>query len=232
MKTSKNTILITGGLTETGVELAKLLSSLGNKVIITGKNKIELKRVSSANKNIYSLFCDLASEKEVEKMIFKIYRKFPELNVLINNSGQSCFESEDYAATQCSDNLLSQYLAGIRITEELLPLFEKQKKATIIDVSLLTLGYLHNPKTFSTLHNITESYSMLLRHRVRNTQIEIPNLQSWLYFDQNSNPIMLALRLIEAIYNKRSDSPIADKDYDYVNTHGFSRNYLNTQIIN
>lgn len=233
MKTSKNTILITGGITGTGLELARLLSALGNRVIITGKNKIELHRISRAHKNIDILTCDLTREEEVEKMMVKIHEKFPDINVFINNSGQCYLESEEHLTAQCPNKLLSQYLAGIRVTEELLPLFEKHKKATIIDASLLTMGFLQNTRIFNAIQNITGSYNRLLRHKLRNTRIEVPDLQSYLSFDQNSSPVMVALRLIEAIYNKNSDPPPFHSDhYDFVNTAGLSRSFLNNPITN
>ncbi|WKL48865.1 SDR family NAD(P)-dependent oxidoreductase [Flavobacterium pectinovorum] len=232
MKTSKNTILITGGITGTGLELARLLSALGNKVIITGKNKIELHRISRIHKNIDILTCDLACEEEIEKMIAKIHDKFPDINVFINNSGQSYLESEEHLVSQCPDKLLSQYLAGIRVTEELLPLFEKQKKATIIDASLLTMDFLQHTKIFTVIQNITGSYNRLLRHKLRNTKIEVPDLQSYLSFNQNSSPVMVALRLIEAIYNKNADPPPFPDDYALINTAGLSRNFLNDSITN
>lgn len=233
MKTSKKTILITGGITGIGLVLAKLLAELGNKVIITGKNKIELCRISKTHKNIYSMFCDLACEKEVEKMISKIHKKFPHLNVFINNAGQSYFESVDYLSTQCSECLLSQYLSGIWVTEELLPLFEKQQKATIIDASLLTISIMQSNILLTAIQNITESYNRLLRHKLRYSKIDVPDLLAHISIEQNTSPTMIALRIIEAIYNKNSSLTIfPGNEYRLVNTVHLSRNILNNQITN
>ena len=230
MKTYKNTVLITGGSTGIGLELARLLSALGNKVIITGVDKIELHRISRLHKNIETLYCDLTNEEDVEKMIIRIQNKFEQLNVFINNSGQSYLESKEHLTAQCPDVLLSQYLAGIRIAEALLPILEQKQKATIIDTSLLTIGFLQNTSIFGTIQNITDSYNKLLRHKLRKSKVEVPDLQAYLFFDQNSSPVIVALRLIEAIYNKNGVlSSTAEKNYDYVNTAGFSRN-LNNQV--
>lgn len=230
MKTYKNTVLITGGSTGIGLELARLLSALGNKVIITGKDKIELHRISRSHKNIETLYCDLTCEEDVEKMIIKIHSKFDQLNVFVNNSGQSYLESKEHLTAQCPDILLSQYLAGIRIAESLLPLLEKKQKATIIDTSLLTIGFLQNTSIFSAIQNITDSYNKLLRHKLRKSKVEIPDLQTYLLFDQNSSPVIVALRLIEAIYNKNGNLPSFPRNnYDYVNSAGFSQN-LNNQV--
>ncbi|QSB25352.1 SDR family NAD(P)-dependent oxidoreductase [Flavobacterium sp. CLA17] len=230
MKTYKNTVLITGGSTGIGLELARLLSALGNKVIITGRDKIELHRISRIHKNIETLYCDLTSEDDVEKMILKIHSKFPQLNVFINNSGQCYLESKEHLTAQCPDILLSEYLAGIRVAEALLPLLEMKQKATIIDTSMLTIGFLQNTSIFSAIQNITDSYNKLLRHKLRKSKVEVPDLQAYLFFDQNSSPVIVALRLIEAIYNKNRGLPsFPENTYDYVNTAGFSQN-LNNQV--
>lgn len=39
MKVTGNTMLITGGSAGIGLEIAKLFSAKGNKIIITGRNK-------------------------------------------------------------------------------------------------------------------------------------------------------------------------------------------------
>ena len=47
MKTTNNTVLITGGSAGIGFELAKLLSAKGNDVIITGRNKERLQHIAN-----------------------------------------------------------------------------------------------------------------------------------------------------------------------------------------
>ncbi len=42
MKTTNNTVLISGGSAGIGLEIAKLFSAGGNKVIITGRDKQRL----------------------------------------------------------------------------------------------------------------------------------------------------------------------------------------------
>lgn len=228
MKTSGNTILITGALRGTGLELARLLATLGNIVIITGNNKAELQRISRGSKNIYSILCDLTCEKQVSSLISKIYKKFPLLNIFINNAGQSCFESGDYFNVYSFENLCRQYLAGIHLTEELLPLFEKQHKALIIDASLLTIGVLQNTYIFSGILEITSSYSKLLRHKIKNSKIEVRDLHPRFFSDLNSNSVMAALRVIEAIYNKNMNNEyISGQEYELLHTENLTSNFLN-----
>jgi uncharacterized oxidoreductase len=50
MKTSNNTVLVTGGSAGIGFEIAKLLAEKGNQVIITGRNKEKLKKLLQAFK--------------------------------------------------------------------------------------------------------------------------------------------------------------------------------------
>lgn len=228
MKTSGNTILITNAQRGTGLELAKLLATLGNKVIITGNNKAELQHISQSSKNIHSILCDLTSDQGVSSLISKIHQKFPLLNIFINNSGQTCFDSGDYYTAYSFENLCRQYLAGIHLTEELLPLFEKQHKALIIDASLLTIGVLQNTYLFSGVLEITSSYNKLLRHKIQNSKIEVRNLQPRYFSDLNSNPVMTALRIIETIYNKNTNTEyISGLKYELIDSENLTSNFLN-----
>jgi len=202
MRTSNNTVLITGGSFGTGLEIAKLLSIMGNKVIITGNNKVQLSRITSENKNIAAFLCDTASENEIEKLINSIRRKFPNLNVFINNSGQSYSESEEYLSNPSADKLLIDHFSGIRITEELLPILEQQERATVIDVSLLTLRLYKNNELLKSIRNTVNSYYRLLRYKLKNSIVEVPDLQS-VQVDEYSSSSMIAFRIIEMLYNKR-----------------------------
>ena len=55
MKTTGNTVLISGGSAGIGFEIAKLLSEKGNKVIITGRDQDRLDKALAKLKHVTAI---------------------------------------------------------------------------------------------------------------------------------------------------------------------------------
>ncbi|CAN5802468.1 hypothetical protein BH10BAC3_BH10BAC3_26730 [soil metagenome] len=64
MKTTKNTVLITGGRAGIGFEIAKLLSGKGN-IIITARNEKRLHNAVSKLENPTAIVSDVSKEADV-----------------------------------------------------------------------------------------------------------------------------------------------------------------------
>ena len=78
------TILITGGGSGIGAEVAKELSLNGHTSIICGRTLEKLKKISEGNSNILHYVCDVSDERNVEEMYNFINKKFNSLDVIIN----------------------------------------------------------------------------------------------------------------------------------------------------
>src|SRR4051812_9907195 len=89
MKTTNNTILITGGSAGIGFAIAKTLSEKGNHVIITGRNADRLEKAAAQLKNVTPMVSDITNEQDVDKLVNTIKEKFPTLNIVINNAGNA-----------------------------------------------------------------------------------------------------------------------------------------------
>ena len=87
MKTTGNTILITGGGSGIGRGLAEAFHKLGNKVIIAGRRKEVLDQTTSANPGMSSIPLDIDDPAAILAFAKKVVAEHPSLNVLINNSG-------------------------------------------------------------------------------------------------------------------------------------------------
>jgi uncharacterized oxidoreductase len=173
MKTTKNTVLITGGSAGIGFEIANQLASLGNKVIITGRNAERLKHATSKIPNAVGIVSDIANAAEVDQLVKKVYNEFPSLNVVINNAGHAKVHSLSDNAVgyeTASAEMLTNYLSIIRLNEKLLPLLRKQTEAAIVTVSsIVAFTPNHIISTYSASKAALHSYTLSLRLALEKT---------------------------------------------------------------
>ncbi|WP_221390541.1 SDR family oxidoreductase [Dyadobacter sp. NIV53] len=167
MKTTNNTILITGGSAGIGFEIAKMLSEKGNEVIITGRNPERLKQAVAQLLNVTGFECDVTNEDEVNQLVNKLNTDFPKLNIVINNAGQAyAYNLSESTNTfqKASDEMLTNYLSIIRINEKLLPLLRAQQESAIVNVSSI-VAFVPNQAaaTYGASKAALHSYTQTLR---------------------------------------------------------------------
>lgn len=127
-------ILITGGNSGLGFEIAKLFVSNKHKVIVVGKDK---KKLDSAQEQIKSdklstIQCDLRNHKDIQNQLSKI----ESLDILINNAGIISYKKlEDEVDDNILDIINTNLLGTIFVTKALLPIFKKQNSGTILNIS-------------------------------------------------------------------------------------------------
>jgi uncharacterized oxidoreductase len=87
MKTTGNTVLITGGATGIGFALAEAFLGAGNEVIICGRRRGKLAEARKKLPGLHVLACDVADEKGRRALFRWTTSRFGNLNILINNAG-------------------------------------------------------------------------------------------------------------------------------------------------
>jgi uncharacterized oxidoreductase len=167
MNISNKTVLITGGGSGIGFQIAKLLTEKGNKVIITGRSEARLKDAAAKLTNVDIFAGDITKEDDVNKLVSYLAANHPTLDVLINNAGQASMYQLLPGATSyanASAEILTNYLAVIRLTDHLLPVLEKQKEAAIVNVtSILAIAPSYDVPTYSASKAALHSYTQVLR---------------------------------------------------------------------
>ncbi|GAA3754466.1 SDR family oxidoreductase [Flavobacterium ginsengiterrae] len=138
MKTSNNTILITGGGSGIGLEMAKLFSA-DNTVIITGRTADKLHKAVKELPNVKSITADINNAEDVQNLVEKLHADHPDLNIVINNAGLAHYfrltDPNANAFEKAGEEIMTNYLSIVRLTEKLLPLLQKQQEAAFVNVS-------------------------------------------------------------------------------------------------
>jgi uncharacterized oxidoreductase len=180
MKTTNNTILITGGGAGIGRGLAEAFHKLGNQVIIAGRGRKALDETTAANPGMKSLTVDMTDSSSIDSFAARVMKDCPSLNVLINNAG--IMRTEDLLAQPADQavaetTITTNLLGPIRLTAALLPLLLKQPRATIMTVSS---GLAFVPLTISPTYCATKaaihSYTQSLRFQLKGTSVEVLEL--------------------------------------------------------
>jgi NADP-dependent 3-hydroxy acid dehydrogenase YdfG len=133
-------VLITGGSTGIGAEVARLLSEKGAKVAVAARRKQKLDEVVSTIKEsggmaiAYTL--DVTDKHQVESVVARVVDDFGRLDVLINNAGLMPIRPMSEVNTDEWDAMIDVNLKGTLYgIAAALPRFIKQSSGHIINLS-------------------------------------------------------------------------------------------------
>lgn len=135
MKTTKNTILVTGGGTGMGLEAAKQFSQSGNKVIMIARNEKRLKEESAKLPNTIAIACDLSDEQAIRNLVSTLKNEHPDLNMIFLNAGIATNYSllDGSNAYEISkQEMLTNFNSAVLLTHELAPLLAVHPEAAMI----------------------------------------------------------------------------------------------------
>ena len=185
MKTADNTILITGGGSGIGRELARRLNELGNTIIVAGRRSEALEETIAGRSDMRAVTLDIASGESVTTFVRHVLAEHPMLNVLINNAG--IMRREDLTKSgrlQDTEEMICINLLGpIRLANALMDHLIARPNAAIINVSSgLAFVPLSGAPTYcaakAALHSYTVSLREQLRGRVEVIELAPPAVQT------------------------------------------------------
>jgi len=180
MKTTGNTILITGGGSGIGRGLAEAFHGLGNHVVIAGRRKQALDETTAANPGMTSLTLDIEDRAAIRSFAMQVTARYPALNVLINNAGimrREKLQAQPEDLADAESMVATNLLGPIRLTAALLPLLQTQPHSTIINVSSgLAFVPMAPTPTYCATKAAIHSYTQSLRYQLRKSSIEVLEL--------------------------------------------------------
>jgi uncharacterized oxidoreductase len=177
MRTHDNTILITGGATGIGFSLAEAFVKAGNDVIVCGRRESKLEDAKKKLPQIHTIDCDLSREGDRRSLFDHMSSTFPDINILINNAGIQRMIDFKKGTTELfagEDEIEINFKAYVHMSAYFIPLFLERKEAAIINISS-GLGFI--PLAITPVYSATKaaihSFSMSIRHQLRNTPIKV-----------------------------------------------------------
>ena len=181
MKTSNNSILITGGATGIGYALAVSFLKSGNNVLICGRRDSRLHEAKNKNPGLQTFVCDITKEDERQALFKYVEMNFSSMNILINNAGIQ----RNINLTEGLDDLLNgedeikvNLEAPIHLTLLFMSFLKKQNNPYIINVSS-GLGFIPavNMPIYSTTKAGLHYFSTCLRQQLINAKTNVKVLE-------------------------------------------------------
>ncbi|TFG26718.1 MAG: SDR family NAD(P)-dependent oxidoreductase [Promethearchaeota archaeon] len=209
-------ILITGSTSGIGKATAIKLSKLGAHVIIHGRNEIKTRKTIELIKNeispakIDGVYADLRSQEQIKEMVEKLYVKFDQLDVLINNAGV-IREKRTLTEEGLEETFAVNYIAPFLLTNLLIDLLKKSKAGRIVNVASqvhsnhLDFNDLQYEKGYSGVKAYARSktclimFTYLLAEKLKKTNITVNCL----------HPGIINTKLLEASMGAPVGAPVS-----------------------
>ncbi len=185
MKTSGNTILITGGGSGIGEALAHRFHDAGNTVIVAGRRLDVLEAACAGRADMHAMTLDVESADGVADFAARLLVAHPAVNVLINNAGILRYEGLD-ARRDLADaeaTITTNLLGPIRLIDALVEHLVATPDAAIVNVtSGLAFVPLVSAPTYNAtkaaIHSYTVSLRTVLAGRVEVIELAPPAVQT------------------------------------------------------
>lgn len=179
MQLEKKTVLITGGTSGIGFELAKQLLQRGNTVIVTGRDQEKLTATKRMLPDIHTFKSDVSDPEAIVALYDNVLAQFPALDTLINNAGimRNLNLNQHRELTDVTREIEINLSGVVRMVQQFLPHLKTRKGALIINVSS---GLAFIPMSISPLYCATKaaihSFTQSLRAQLEGTGISVIEL--------------------------------------------------------
>jgi uncharacterized oxidoreductase len=169
MKLENRTVLITGGTSGIGLELAKQLLQIGNVVIVTGRDQERLDAAKQSLPGVHGFKSDVADPSAIAALYAAVVAQFPALDTLVNNAGimRNLDINQSRGLTDVTREIEINLNGTVRMIQQFLPHLKTRPNALIVNVSS-GLAFLPLPlspvycATKAAIHSLTLSLRVQL----------------------------------------------------------------------
>lgn len=179
MKLTARTVLITGGTSGIGLELAGQLLERGNVVVVTGRKEEALAAARQRFPALHAIRSDVSDPDAIRLLYETVSRQFPRLNTLVNNAGLMRIIKAD--ETRPLDDVTLEIdvdLNGpIRMVQQFLPHLLAEPSGLIVNVSS-GLAFVPFPvfPVYSAAKAGLRAYTRCLRIQLENSGVRVVEL--------------------------------------------------------
>ena len=167
MKTTGNTIFISGGSAGIGLAIAKKLNAEGNKIIINGRSAERLEKALAMLDNAVAIQGDLSVEADRIRIAEDLKTNHQEVNIIVNNAGAAfgyLLSETTNAHEKAAIEMNTNYLAIVHFTELMLPHLLQKEASAVANVSSLAVFGSHKfLPTYGATKAALHSYTVALR---------------------------------------------------------------------
>lgn len=174
MKLRNKRIVLTGGTSGVGYEMAKYLYQ-DNEVLVISRDKQKLRNLARELEGIKIYQADLSMPRDVETIAYAIMNDFESIDVLINNAAVQytpAFTSDAFDYGSISLEMSLNFTSVCCLTSLLLPVLTHENKAVILNINS---GLALVPKTSSAVYCASKaalnSFSQSLRYQLEDSNI-------------------------------------------------------------
>lgn len=164
MKLENKTVLITGGTSGIGLELARQLRQRGATVIVTGRDQDRLDAAKRMLPGLHIVKSDVSDPGAIAALRANLVAQFPTLDTLINNAGimRNLNFGQDGDLLDVTREIEINLSGPVRMIQEFLPHLKTREGALIVNVSS-GLAFIPFPAapiycaTKAAVHSFTQS---------------------------------------------------------------------------
>lgn len=179
MKTTGNTILITGGATGIGFALAEAFLKEDNEVILCGRRQRKLREAKRKLSQVHIKRIDVSNETGRQKLLRWAKSDFSDLNILVNNAGIQ--RQHDFTSPRImrppsvkDDEVAVNLVAPIRLCALFTPTLSRKKKAAIVNISSgLAFVPIATMPIYCATKAALHSFTISLRHQLRSINVQV-----------------------------------------------------------
>ena len=179
MKLTGRTVLITGGTSGIGFELAKQLLQRGNTVLITGRDQDRLDAAPRTLPALHVFRSDVSDPAQIPALCQSVIAQFPALDVLVNNAGimRNLKLNQPRSLEDMTREIDINLRGPLWMVQEFLPHLRTRNEAMLVNV---TSGLAFVPFPPSPVYSAAKAglhaFTQVLRVQLAGTAVSVVEL--------------------------------------------------------